>query len=73
LLHNPSCPHSRDYIKNYLLTKTEMNLGMTDCSREGLLCDHLNITHYPTLGILSNVSFTIIDEQLFLANEELIP
>jgi len=52
--------------------KTVLNLGIADCSREKILCSHLNITQYPTLAVLTNSTVVVLDEQQFLVEEGLI-
>jgi thioredoxin-like negative regulator of GroEL len=71
LLHNPSCQHSKEYAQKFLEVKTSYNLGITDCEREKNLCNHLNVTHFPTLVELTNTSMSILDEQRFLHEEGL--
>lgn len=62
LLHNPNCPHSREYAQKFLEVKTPLQMGIADCQREKQLCDHLNVTHFPTLVQLTNSTMAHIDE-----------
>jgi hypothetical protein len=47
-------------------------MGITDCQIEKGLCDHLNITQFPTLTLLTSNSMTILDEYKLLEHEGLI-
>jgi protein-disulfide isomerase-like protein with CxxC motif len=47
-------------------------MGIADCQIEKGLCDHLNITHFPTLTLLTSNSMTVLDEYKLLEHEGLI-
>jgi hypothetical protein len=72
LLHNPNCPHSLEYSSHFMNVKTALNLGIADCSREKELCVLLNVTHHPTLAVLTDTTVEVLDEQQFLVQEGLI-
>lgn len=61
LLHNPTCQYSKDYAQKFLEVETPLNLAIADCEREKIFCNHLNVTHYPTLVGLTNSSMAILD------------
>lgn len=54
LLSNPNCEYSKAYVDDYLRIKTPDNLGLADCVKDKVLCDYLNVTHYPTVLRVSN-------------------
>jgi hypothetical protein len=54
LLNNPQCPHSQAYTDKFIGLNTTDTVGLADCSKDKQLCNYLNISHYPTLLLVSN-------------------
>lgn len=54
LLNSPSCPHSQTYADHYLSINTQSTIGIANCDQDQALCQYLNVTHYPTLLLVSS-------------------